>query len=60
MLDSKTRYLTPLPGELRIKVLQAHCANSIASVALRLQLNEFGEVKHLRDGAVIPEIQKSD
>ncbi|KAJ7243902.1 hypothetical protein B0H12DRAFT_1310181 [Mycena haematopus] len=47
-------------GELRIKVIQAHCADKIASVALRLQLDEFGEVKHLRQGAVIPEIQKAD
>ncbi|KAJ6544641.1 hypothetical protein DFH09DRAFT_1367820 [Mycena vulgaris] len=47
-------------GELRIKVLQPHCADRIASVALRLELNEFGEVKHLRHGAVIPEIKKSD
>ncbi|KAJ7119123.1 hypothetical protein C8R44DRAFT_625655 [Mycena epipterygia] len=46
-------------GELRIKVKQAHCANRIASVALRLQLDEFSEVKYLRHGAVIPEIQKS-
>ncbi|KAJ7116075.1 hypothetical protein C8R44DRAFT_628206 [Mycena epipterygia] len=46
-------------GELRIKVKQAHCANRIASVALRLQLDEFGEVKHLRQGAVIPEIHIS-
>jgi hypothetical protein len=45
---------------LRIKVLQPHCADRIASVALRLELNEFGEVKHLRHGAVIPEIKKSD
>ncbi|KAF8162187.1 hypothetical protein K438DRAFT_1618501 [Mycena galopus ATCC 62051] len=47
-------------GELRIKVLQPHCAHSIASVTLRLELNEFGEVKHLRPGAVIPEIKKTD
>ncbi|KAJ6452262.1 hypothetical protein C8R45DRAFT_1041062 [Mycena sanguinolenta] len=47
-------------GELRIKVVQAHCAEKIASVALRLQLDEFGEVKHLRQGAVIPEIQKAN
>ncbi|KAJ7226698.1 hypothetical protein GGX14DRAFT_417156 [Mycena pura] len=47
-------------GELRIKVVQPHCANSIASVALRLELTEFGEVKHLRKGAVLPEIKKSD
>ncbi|KAF7361156.1 hypothetical protein MSAN_01147400 [Mycena sanguinolenta] len=47
-------------GELRIKVWQAHCADKIASVALRLQLDEFGEVKHLRQDAVIPEIKKAD
>ncbi|KAJ6452260.1 hypothetical protein C8R45DRAFT_1223588 [Mycena sanguinolenta] len=47
-------------GELRIKVVQAHCAEKIASVALRLQLDEFGEVKHLRQDAVIPEIQKAN
>ncbi|KAJ7163857.1 hypothetical protein C8R43DRAFT_879200 [Mycena crocata] len=46
-------------GELRIKVKQAHCANRIASVSLRLQLDEFAEVKHLRRGAVLPEIQRS-
>jgi hypothetical protein len=48
------------PGELRIKVLQPHCADRIASVSLRLELNEFGEVKHLRHGAAIPEIKKLD
>ncbi|KAF7361152.1 hypothetical protein MSAN_01147000 [Mycena sanguinolenta] len=47
-------------GELRIKVVQAHCADKIASVALRLQLDEFGEVKHLRQDAVIPDIQKAN
>ncbi|KAJ6591510.1 hypothetical protein DFH09DRAFT_1025314 [Mycena vulgaris] len=46
-------------GELRIKVKPAHCANRIASVTLRLQLDEFGEVKHLRQGAVLPEIHRS-
>lgn len=39
---------------------QAHCANRVASVTLRLQLDEFGEVKHLRQGAVLPEIHKSN
>ena len=29
-------------------------------MALRLELTEFGEVKHLRKGAVLPEIKKSD
>ncbi|KAJ6571839.1 hypothetical protein B0H19DRAFT_1064868 [Mycena capillaripes] len=47
-------------GELRIKVLQPHCADSIASVALRLELNEFGKVKHLCWEAVIPEIKETD
>ncbi|KAJ7248675.1 hypothetical protein C8J57DRAFT_1475427 [Mycena rebaudengoi] len=46
-------------GELRIKVAEA-CASQIASVALRLQLSEFGEVKHLRHGAVIPQIQRAE
>ncbi|KAJ6528706.1 hypothetical protein B0H10DRAFT_258187 [Mycena sp. CBHHK59/15] len=32
-------------GELRVKVKQAHCANQVASVVLRLQLDEFGEEK---------------
>ncbi|KAJ7180865.1 hypothetical protein C8R46DRAFT_1070789 [Mycena filopes] len=40
-------------GELRIKTLRPECANQIASVALRLQLDEFGEVKFLREGAVL-------
>ncbi|KAJ6456122.1 hypothetical protein C8R45DRAFT_1222247 [Mycena sanguinolenta] len=43
-------------GELRIKVLREECANQIASVTLRLQLDEFGEVKFLKSGAVLPEI----
>ncbi|KAJ7323623.1 hypothetical protein DFH08DRAFT_617745, partial [Mycena albidolilacea] len=30
-------------GELRINVKQAHCADRIVSVALRLQLEEFSE-----------------
>ncbi|KAJ7698897.1 hypothetical protein B0H17DRAFT_1129452 [Mycena rosella] len=47
-------------GDLRIKVKPAHCADRVASVALRLQLDEFGEVKHLRAGAVLPEIEMSD
>ncbi|KAF7343290.1 hypothetical protein MVEN_01761100 [Mycena venus] len=46
-------------GELRVKVKQVNCANRIASVALRLQLDEFSEVKYLRHGAVIPVIKKS-
>ncbi|KAJ7477258.1 hypothetical protein B0H11DRAFT_2030447 [Mycena galericulata] len=48
------------PGELRIKVQTRQCANRIASVSLRLQLDEFSEVKHLRRGAVLPEIPKAD
>ncbi|KAJ7721874.1 hypothetical protein B0H16DRAFT_1601602 [Mycena metata] len=32
-------------GELRIKVKEALCADRIASVALRLQLEEFSEIK---------------
>ncbi|KAJ7696608.1 hypothetical protein B0H17DRAFT_403280 [Mycena rosella] len=47
-------------GDLRIKVKPAHCANRIASVALRLQLDEFGDVKYLRRGAVLPEIHISN
>ncbi|KAJ7181301.1 hypothetical protein C8R43DRAFT_968875 [Mycena crocata] len=47
-------------GELRVKVKETHCTNQIASVALRLQLSEFGEVKHLRHGAVIPPIRKAE
>ncbi|KAJ6581801.1 hypothetical protein B0H19DRAFT_1251967 [Mycena capillaripes] len=47
-------------GELRIKVPRAECANQIASVALRLQLDEFGEVKFLKQGAVLPEVQSSN
>lgn len=38
---------------------QGHCANRIASVSLRLQLDEFSEIKHLRRGAVIPEIRQA-
>ncbi|KAJ7890097.1 hypothetical protein B0H14DRAFT_2336412 [Mycena olivaceomarginata] len=44
-------------GELRIKVPRPECANQISSVALRLQLDEFGEYKFLKKGAVLPEIQ---
>ncbi|KAF7356415.1 hypothetical protein MVEN_00974300 [Mycena venus] len=47
-------------GELRIKVPRAECANQIASVALRLQLDEFGEFKYLKRGAVVPEVQLSN
>ncbi|KAJ7622908.1 hypothetical protein DFH06DRAFT_1009006, partial [Mycena polygramma] len=47
-------------GELRIKVPRAECANQIASVALRLQLDEFGEVKFLKKGAVLPEVRPSN
>jgi hypothetical protein len=34
-------------GELRVKVKEPRCANQVTSVALRLQLLEFGEVKYL-------------
>ncbi|KAJ7716143.1 hypothetical protein B0H16DRAFT_1801813 [Mycena metata] len=44
-------------GELRIKISRAECANQVASVALRLQFDEFGEVKHLKEGAVLPEVR---
>ncbi|KAJ7656269.1 hypothetical protein DFH06DRAFT_1473531 [Mycena polygramma] len=47
-------------GELRIKVPRAECANQIASVALRLQLDEFGEFKFLKEGAVLPEVRPSN
>ncbi|KAJ7656286.1 hypothetical protein DFH06DRAFT_1199134 [Mycena polygramma] len=47
-------------GDLRIKVLRAECANQIASVALRLQLDEFGEFKYLTAGAVLPEVQPAN
>ncbi|KAJ7016019.1 hypothetical protein C8F04DRAFT_622358 [Mycena alexandri] len=47
-------------GELRIKASPAECANQVASVALRLQFDEFGEVKYLKKGAVIPEVQASN
>ncbi|KAJ6581804.1 hypothetical protein B0H19DRAFT_929629 [Mycena capillaripes] len=47
-------------GELRIKVPRAECANQVASVALRLQLDEFGELKFLKKGAVLPEVQPSN
>ncbi|KAJ7696425.1 hypothetical protein B0H17DRAFT_1130845 [Mycena rosella] len=47
-------------SDLRIKVKPAHCADRVASMALRLQFDEFGEVKHLRAGAVLPEIEISD
>ncbi|KAJ6581822.1 hypothetical protein B0H19DRAFT_1251986 [Mycena capillaripes] len=47
-------------GELRIKVLRAECAKQIASVALRLQLDEFSELKFLKKGAVLPEVQPAN
>ncbi|KAK7012838.1 hypothetical protein R3P38DRAFT_3208958 [Favolaschia claudopus] len=46
-------------GELRIKVSKEECADLIASVALRLQFDEFGQVKHLKNGAVLPEVRPS-
>ncbi|KAK7025136.1 hypothetical protein R3P38DRAFT_3194062 [Favolaschia claudopus] len=47
-------------GELRIKVPRQECAQQIASVTLRLQLDEFGEVKYLKEGAVLPEVRPSN
>ncbi|KAJ7117687.1 hypothetical protein C8R44DRAFT_200209 [Mycena epipterygia] len=44
-------------GELRVQVKQANCTNQIVSVALRLQLSEFSEVKYMKDGAFIPRNQ---
>ncbi|KAK7025118.1 hypothetical protein R3P38DRAFT_2952806 [Favolaschia claudopus] len=46
-------------GELRIKVPR-ECAQQITSVALRLQLDEFGEVKYLKEGAVLPQVHPSN
>ncbi|KAJ7019802.1 hypothetical protein C8F04DRAFT_975257, partial [Mycena alexandri] len=46
-------------GELHL-ASPAECANQVASVALRLQFDEFGEVKYLKNGAVIPEVQASN
>ncbi|KAF7370318.1 hypothetical protein MSAN_00663200 [Mycena sanguinolenta] len=43
-------------GELRIKVRRQECADQVASVALRLQLDEFSEFKSLKSGAVLPDI----
>ncbi|KAJ7136543.1 hypothetical protein C8R43DRAFT_1203261 [Mycena crocata] len=47
-------------GKLRVKMKEAHCTSQIASVALRLQLSEFGKVKHLRHGAVLPSIRRAE
>ncbi|KAK7012841.1 hypothetical protein R3P38DRAFT_1561293 [Favolaschia claudopus] len=47
-------------GDLRIKVTRQECAQQIASVTLRLQLDEFGEVKYLKEGAVLPEVRPSN
>ncbi|KAJ7140285.1 hypothetical protein C8R43DRAFT_1018130 [Mycena crocata] len=47
-------------GELRIKVPRAQCAHNIASVTLRLQLDEFGEYKFLKKGANLPEVETVD
>ncbi|KAJ7282667.1 hypothetical protein C8J57DRAFT_48792 [Mycena rebaudengoi] len=44
-------------GELRVNVKERHCVNKVGSVTLRLQLLEFGEVKYLKEGAVIPVVQ---
>ncbi|KAJ6527270.1 hypothetical protein DFH09DRAFT_164356 [Mycena vulgaris] len=46
-------------GELRIKVPRAECAHQVASVALRLQLDEFGEFKFLKAGVVLPAVQQA-
>ncbi|KAJ7848697.1 hypothetical protein B0H13DRAFT_2674949 [Mycena leptocephala] len=46
-------------GELRIKVPRAECVHQIESVALRLQLDEFGEFKFLKKGAVLPAVNQS-
>ncbi|KAJ7933832.1 hypothetical protein B0H13DRAFT_683881 [Mycena leptocephala] len=47
-------------GELRIKAPRAECAHQIESVALRLQLDEFGEFKFLKKGVVLPEVQAAN
>ncbi|KAK7008222.1 hypothetical protein R3P38DRAFT_3210965 [Favolaschia claudopus] len=47
-------------GDLRIEVTRQECAQQIASVTLRLQLDEFGEVKYLKEGAVLPEVHPSN
>ncbi|KAJ7307000.1 hypothetical protein DFH08DRAFT_900975, partial [Mycena albidolilacea] len=47
-------------GELRIKVPRTECAHEIASVTLRLQLDEFGEFKYLKNSAVLPDIQPTN
>ncbi|KAJ7491927.1 hypothetical protein FB451DRAFT_511911 [Mycena latifolia] len=44
-------------GELRIKVPRAQCSQQIASVALRLQLDEFSEVKFQKKGAAVPDVR---
>ncbi|KAJ6527256.1 hypothetical protein DFH09DRAFT_1328222 [Mycena vulgaris] len=43
-------------GELRVQVKQPNCTSQIVSVALRLQLSEFSEVKYMKNGAFIPRI----
>jgi len=40
-------------GDLRIKVDQG-CTDEIASVSLELRLDEFSEVKYLKEGATLP------
>ncbi|KAJ7307009.1 hypothetical protein DFH08DRAFT_1088667 [Mycena albidolilacea] len=47
-------------GELRIKVPLTECAHEIVSVTLRLQLDEFGEFKYLKSGAVLPAVQPTN
>ncbi|KAF7313373.1 hypothetical protein HMN09_00493000 [Mycena chlorophos] len=45
-------------GDIRVKVFPAECGTQVASVSLRLQLDEFAEVKYLRPSTVLPEITK--
>nr|GAT46097.1 predicted protein [Mycena chlorophos] len=45
-------------GDIRVKVSPAECGTQVASVSLRLQLDEFAEVKYLRPSTVLPEITK--
>ncbi|KAJ7067834.1 hypothetical protein C8F01DRAFT_1115903 [Mycena amicta] len=47
-------------GDLRIKVIPAHCGTQIAAVSLRLQLDQFSEVKYLRRGSILPKVRKAD
>ncbi|KAF8216750.1 hypothetical protein K438DRAFT_402651 [Mycena galopus ATCC 62051] len=47
-------------GELRSKVLRKECANQTASMALRLQLDEFNEVRFLKRSAILFEVRVSN